>query len=138
MAKGKSFNIGGVKVLKEDILANDVVFPWESHPHGMKPWLFEVHLGGPWIVWASHEQYALDELADSGLLDGFMADENELKDLTDEEIDETYMRLGNASEPFAVNQNSRIRVIEFKDVPVELMVLWAEARGKGDRDLKDV
>lgn len=137
----KWFKINGTEVLKENILANDVTFPWEGHPHHMTAWLFGIPISnaiyGAYVVWASHEQDAMDELADSGLLDQYQVDEDELKKMTQDEIDNDFVALGNASEPFDL-QNGHIEKVKFATVPLELMCMWAEARGQGKKTLEDV
>lgn len=90
--------------------ADDVVNPaeyiptGEFNPHNMRPWLIGNEYGVLAIVYAHHEQDAMDEMADSGKLDGHRAEESELtQNEYGEDVDDcgTVMsRLGNAGEPF--------------------------------------
>ena len=63
--------------------------------------VFLVSFGyGYFLVAAYHEQDALDILADESMIDGFMMDESDYKEYSANGWDDSYILLGNASEPF--------------------------------------
>lgn len=82
------------------IRCNDVMLPADFdtasayNPHKVRLWVIGHSYGAVHAVFASHEQNALDELADCGAL-GFCQVADDLS------VDEdTVCRLGNAGEPF--------------------------------------
>jgi hypothetical protein len=93
--------------------ADDVVNPDEYianggfNPHHIRPWLIGNEFGVLGIVYASHEQDAMDELADAGKLDGHLV---KMEETTVGENGETLddcgaelTHLGNAGEPFNID-----------------------------------
>lgn len=86
--------------------ADDVVNPsdyiptGEFNPHNMRPWLIGNEYGVLGIVYAHHEQDALDEMVDNDKLDGHLLSDEDALERTDENGNEDFARLGNAGEPF--------------------------------------
>ncbi len=129
----------GLTVAKDKMYCNDVNFYWERHPHGMKPWIIYNELGALGLVWANHEQDAMDEAVDLGLLDSHLIKDKDLKDYLDKngEEDERVARLGNASEPFDQTYLG-LKQVNTKDFPPELIAAFAEARGARIDTLDDL
>jgi hypothetical protein len=116
----------------KDFLANDVIFPWETNPHKVHPFLVHSEGFGAMVVWASNLQDALDELVDQGMLDKFLVEEKDLADYGPEE--EGIARLGNAGEPFDIQLLDAIE-LSAEDFPVRLAVELADARAQGFKNL---
>ena len=76
----------------------------EFNPHGMRPWLFHDHGFVLCVLWASSLQDALDAAVDANKLDRFQIDPKNFGDYgdTEEEQWENMTCLGNASEPFDI------------------------------------
>ena len=63
--------------------------------------VFLVSFGyGYFLVAAYHEQDALDILVNENMVDNYMMDENDYLEYRENGWDDSYMLLGNASEPF--------------------------------------
>lgn len=83
----------------EKILLNNVILPRaidpESafNPHNVRLWVIGHEFGPLCAVWASHEQEALDEACNAGMLESLQVAEGDMDDSED------YTDLGNASEP---------------------------------------
>lgn len=113
--------------LEDDrILCNDVVLPFERHPHGVKLYVIGNEYGALGAVWASHDQDAFDELVNSGLGDGLLIEEKD--------ANEECAHLGNAGEP----ANLDYAWIQEADLSGDLKLCcrFAEARG-GSQDTLD-
>jgi hypothetical protein len=123
------------------VLANDVTFDGEFNPHKIGLFVISNEYGAVCAVWASNEQDALDEAVDNGLMDSFAVegpisfDEKEQADEDEDGI--TVTRLGNAGEPFYLD-NCAVSRVSQDDMPVGLMLAFAEARGEGADTLDDV
>lgn len=129
------YSFDDVTVKPERFLLNDVNWPWESHPHGMKAYLWHDGQGyNGAVVWASHDQDAIDELVDSDLLDIYLVDDKDVSDEAEERGE--YLRAGNASEPFAI-QESKLVPIDWKNAPPELIAAVAYGAGAGNGTLDD-
>lgn len=116
-----------IELTPERILANDVILPWERHPHGMKLWIIGNEFGALGAVWANHEQDAFDELIDSDLGGGLLIDEAD--------ADEETARLGNAGEPCDLT-HAWIQAVAFdQSRDCQLLCRFAEARGQGSKTL---
>ncbi len=121
-------NVPIVELEPERIRCNDIVFPWESHLHGMRLWVVGNEYGALGAVWAGNEQDALDELVDSGLGDGLLCDEAYVAELTEAEREEL-SHLGNAGE-WADLQHAWLAPVVFDKVKdFDLILAFAEARG---------
>ena len=105
----------------EKVLCNDVVLPWESHPHSMRLWVIGNEFGAVCAVWASHEQDALDAMVDEGLGDSFL--------ITDGTDTEDSALLGNAGEPADLDHCWMGEVDWDEKRDVRLLCRFAEARG---------
>lgn len=115
------------------ILCNDIVLPFERHPHNVRLFVVGNEFGALGAVWAGCEQDALDALVDAGLGDGLLVDENDLHD--DEREDCT--RLGNAGEAADLD-HAWLQVVQFDAArDCALLCRFAEARGAGASDLDD-
>ena len=57
-----------IELPDESILCNNIILPWEFNPHKVHLYAIGHEFGAVGAVWASHEQDALDELVDSGLV----------------------------------------------------------------------
>lgn len=114
------------KLEAERILTNDVILPWERHPHNMRMWVIWNELGSLCAVWASHEQDAFDEACDRGMLESMLVEDD--SELTEQERDE-YASLGNAGELHDL-QYAGIGVAEW-DFDRDRVVLCAMAQARG-------
>ncbi len=115
----------GIELEDERILCNDVRLPHDgANPHNVRLWVIGNEFGVLCAVWASHEQDALDEACNAGLLSGLACDEPENEDEQDE-----VTRLGNAGEPHDLTYAwiQTVRLDGAKDW--ELIARFAEARG---------
>jgi hypothetical protein len=126
----------------EEILTNDVTFPWEHHHHTTRLWIIGNEFGAIAAVWASCEQYALDEACDAGLTAGLSTSttEEELDAMTEEERDEweeTITRLGNAGEPHDLTY-LWMQEADLHETPVQTIAALAEARGAMASDLSEL
>lgn len=111
------------------ILTNDVIFDGEFNPHKIGLFVISNEYGFVCALWAGNEQDALDEAVDANLMDGFAIDETD--------VDENTVYLGNAGEPFCLD-NCGCRRVPQDDMPVALLLAFAEARGNGSDSLDDV
>ncbi len=123
----KFCNIDGneVECKDDEFKLNDVILPWEYNPHNVRPWVITSLCGVCGVVWASHEQDALDALCDEGLSLAF---------LVDEETEET-VGLGNASEPHDLTYCHIVAVRLDEKQDCRLIAKIAEGRGKAADDL---
>lgn len=110
-----------VELEPERILCNDIVLPWENHPHKVRLWVIGNEFGALGAVWADCEQDAFDELVDADLGQSLLVDEAD--------ADEECARLGNAGEPANLD-NAWIQNVHWdKTRDCELLCRFAEARG---------
>jgi hypothetical protein len=128
--------INGVGVLGKHFSLNDVIFPWESNPHKVRPWLLSVPISNALVfgcvAWGGTEQDAMDQMADDGFLDQFQVEEKEV------ENEDNVVRLGNASEPFDV-QAALLEALDIRGFPMELVAKCAEGRSaSGVHTLNDL
>lgn len=72
----------------------------EYNPHNVRAWLVYDEHGHLGVVLGSHEQEALDEAADSGVLDRLLMSDEDYQEYSSNGWDDSYIHLGNASEPF--------------------------------------
>jgi len=127
-----------VELAEEHVLCNDVHLPWEHHMRG-GPKLYVIgHEFGPLVaVWADHEQDAWGEAVNANMLDCLMVSVEDQAKASEEEQEEEWARLGNASEPFDLT-NAWIQPVAFcEDRDVRLLCRFAEARGSGAKTLDD-
>jgi hypothetical protein len=123
------------------VLTNDVTFDGEFNPHNVGLFIISNEYGAVCAVWASSEQDALDEAVDADLMESFAVegpisfDEKEQSDVDVDGV--TVTRLGNAGEPFYLD-NCGCHRIPQDDMPVALLIAFAEARGEGADNLDDV
>ena len=110
-----------IDIQDELILCNDVTLPWEYNPHNTRLWLIYNEYGPLGVIWANHEQDALDAIVDAGLGNSLLIEES---DATDDSP-----RLGNACEPANLDYCAitPIRLDPAKDC--RLLCHFAEARG---------
>lgn len=115
----------------EKIAVNNVILPkavdQESsyNPHNVRLWAIGHEFGALCAVWASHEQEALDEACDAGLLDCLMAED---QDQENEEL----TPLGNASELFDLT-HAWIGEVEFdaaRDIHLIVAIVRASENQK--------
>lgn len=132
------FTIKGFKnnyeIEGENIFANDVVFDHESGK--MDLFIFGHEFGAIGAVWAAHLQDAMDEAADKGILDCFLAKD---ADITEEnEANGTIERLGNHSTAYKLTDYFwHDRALSNNQQELELIVALAEARGAQADNLKN-
>jgi hypothetical protein len=124
----------------EEILTNDVTFPWERHITPL--WIIGNEFGPIAAVWARTEQDALDEACDAGLTAGLSTSttEEEIDAMTEEERDEweeTITRLGNAGEPHDLTY-LWMQEADLNETPVQTIAALAEARGLGLSNLSEL
>ncbi len=120
---------GDASIKRKAMLANYVVFPWEYNPNRIRPFLILSEFGPVALVWAEHEQDALDEAVDSNLMDGFQVSQEDY-DKASEDEREDWTPLGNAGEPFDLS-NVDIAELDASKFPPELVALFASAREGG-------
>jgi hypothetical protein len=111
--------------LEDDCIAlNNIVFAWETNPHGVRLWVIGNEYGALGAVWADCEQDALDELVDQNLGAGLAIEEKDADDET--------ALLGNAGEPHDLTY-AWIAEVDLTDTQkcFGLYMKLAEARGAG-------
>jgi hypothetical protein len=101
----------------------DFIPKGEFNPHNVRPWFIHTEGFPLAIVFASCEQDALDIAADEGKLDRFQVTEEDLADYGDEE--EGLARLGNASEPFDIEN---VGMLELPHVPFSFAAMFTAAQ----------
>lgn len=123
------------------VLTNDVVLDGEYNPHNVALWLVLNEYGTLAAVWAGNEQDALDLAVDEGLLDSCAVEGpvsfDEKEQGYFDEGGATVTLLGNAGEPFYLD-NVGMRRVPQSEMPVNLLIAFAEARGAGASTLEDV
>ena len=132
--KQKDFPFASVPTLVElegeKIVCNDVNLPQEIdasnsfNPHNVRAWVIGHEFGSICMIFASHEQDALDDAVDAGMLDCMMAEEQD-------HDDESLTPLGNASELFELT-HAWIGQVEFdaaRDIQLIVALVRASANG---------
>lgn len=96
----------------------------ESNPHNVRPWLLHDHGLTLAVVFADSLQNAIDEAVDAGKLDRYQVAAADLSDYgeTDEEQSERLSYLGNASEPFDIEN---LGYIELPNPPRSFVAQFA-------------
>lgn len=122
-----------IEIERERVLCNDVVLPWERHPHGMSLWVVCSPYGALGAVWAGYEQEALDALVDAGLGDALLVSEAD-QAAADEDEREEWAHPGNAGEPCDLT-DIYVRRVDLAKLPPETLCAFAEARGEGAETL---
>ena len=112
----------------ENILANDVIFPWELNPHNVRLFLIGDEFGPICAIWASCLQDALDEMVDANLGDRFLINEEDIKDYEKDDLMDSITYLGNTSEP-ADLEELWTEEIDLGEQTIPLLCKFAEARG---------
>ena len=122
---------GSSELDDENILINDVTFPWEFNPHKVRLWVIG-HEHGPIVaVWASNEQDAFDQMLDEGY-EHFLVEDPE-----DDPEGVKYSYLGNAGEPCNLDY-AWIEEVELDPArDITLIVQLAEARHIYSKSLGD-
>ena len=116
------------------IRCNDVMLPAAFdassayNPQKIRLWVVGHVFGAVHAVFASHEQNALDELANCGALD-FCQVADGLSE--NEENDDTFCRLGNAGEPFDLSDFWMGEVVFEAARDIKLIVALARASEAG-------
>jgi hypothetical protein len=91
----------GMRFTDEDVVdAGSFIPNGEYNPHNVRPWAVEFMGTIIAVVFASHEQDALDAAVDGGKMDGHMISNEDMAELERVGQDEDVTRLGNAGEPF--------------------------------------
>jgi len=72
----------------------------EYNPHNVRAWSVYSEHGEHGIVTGEHEQEALDNAVDEGLLDGLLMSPEDYAEYEANGWDDSYICLGSASEPF--------------------------------------
>lgn len=122
----------------ERVLANDVSFPWEGHPHNMRLFLIGNEYGALAAVWADCDQDAFDEACDADLLAGLSCSDEDAEAHARGDTPEDVTLLGNAGEPFNLD-HAWIRPVALDlEKDGRLLVAFAEARGAGYKTLEEV
>ncbi len=105
----------GIKFTDADIVEPDDYIPdGEYNPHGVRPWLLHDHGTALCVVFASNLQDAFDTAVDAGKLDHLMIAESEYDDYGVNSDEPTCDFLGNASEPFDIDD---VRAVELPNPP---------------------
>jgi hypothetical protein len=132
---------GPIEVDTDRMLCNDVIFADEYNPNRVRPWVIGNQFGPLCLVWAGHEQDALDAACDAGMLDGLALEPDNVAERSRDECEGDHpgtgeccpyppsgvMLLGNASEPFDVDY---AWLAEVALTPLQERY-FAEARGAG-------
>ncbi len=127
-------NVPMVELEDDKILLNNVIFPWEFNPHGVRLWVIGNEFGPIGAVWADCEQDAMDELVDQNLGDCFLVPEEELAKMNDDEKEEL-AHLGNAGEAADLQHAWMAEVLFNGQRDFRLMMAMAEGRGSCDETL---
>lgn len=127
-----------VELENNRILGNDIRFPWERHSYNMRLWVIGNEYGALGAVWATNEQDALDLLVDSNLGDGLLMDEGRVKELSEDELEETITRLGNAGEAADLEHCWMGEVLFDKIRDFDVILKFAELRGTAGETLDDL
>jgi hypothetical protein len=92
----------------------------DFNPHNVRPWLIHNEFGTLAIVYASHEQDALDVAVDAGKMDSQQVSEEDLAGMSEEEREEL-LTAGNASEYFHQDYLGMIELpnAQYGAVPIE-------------------
>lgn len=125
-----------VEIEPDRVLANDVVLPWESHPHKMRLWAIGNEFGPVCAAWASCEQDALDGMVDNDLGNSFLVSDPDDESISDGER-EDWAYLGNASEPCDLTY-AWIQPVDLAKCEPRILCAFAEARGSGADLLSEV
>ncbi len=119
-------DFGVFELDEKDILVNeDPVLPGEWRGHNTRLWVIGHEYGPIVALWATCEQYALDEMLDKGY-EHFLVDEPE-----DDPDRDLYTYLGNASEACDLSYAWIHPVKLEKERDFTLCLAFAEARGAG-------
>ena len=117
-----------VEVESERVLCNNVILPWEFNPHAVRLWAISNELGVLGVVWASHEQEALDVLVDENLGDSLI--------IAEEDRTEDDAHAGNAGEPVNLD-NVWIQQVDLNpEKNCRLLCDFARAEGAGETNLE--
>jgi hypothetical protein len=120
--------------MDDAVLCNDVTFADERHPYNVRAFVIGNEYGALCLVWAAHDQEALDVACDEGLIDGLSLDAETVKEREEKYDGEGVMRLGNASEPF---DSEHAWIDEITLTPAQDR-RFAEARGAAVAKLSDL
>jgi hypothetical protein len=120
----KSFEVAsGITITDDDLVDFDnFIAAGEYNPHNVHPFVIHDHGFVLAVIFESNMQDALDAAVDANKMDRYLINDDDLKDYTDEE-GITY--LGNASEPFDI-QN--VEVIELTNPPRSFVALLEAAK----------
>lgn len=128
-----------VELKDEDIYCNDVILPGEFNPNKVRLFVISHQFGPIAAVWSA-EHELLDTACDLGLMDGFSSEDEhkEHEAIHTAECMENCPHdscecalLGNASEPFNIDDCFIQRVDLEPSKHWKLLVAFAEARGAG-------
>lgn len=124
-----------VELEAENILTNDVIFPWELNTNKVNLYVVGNEFGAIGAAWANNEGDVLDELCDAGLLECFLVSDEEIEECKLNDEDEDWAHLGCNNHP-ANLINMWIQTVKL-DGPRdwELIAKLAEARGAGTENL---
>lgn len=118
-----------VQIEPDRVLSNDVVLPWETHPHRIRLWCIGNEFGPVCAVWAACEQDALDEMVDSNLGNSFLVPNPNEETISEDEREE-WAYLGNASEPCNLSY-CWMQPVDLAKCSPRILCAFAEARGAG-------
>lgn len=106
---------GELEFNKADVVNPDDYIPNGGfNPHHVRPFLIHNEYGVLCVVYASHEQDALDEAVDANRLDSCLVSDADYKEAEDEGHADEFARLGNDGEPFDLTY---IGLIELPNAP---------------------
>lgn len=146
-----------IEINTDVMLCNDIVFPGEYNPNKVGLWLVNVCVsngGGPSFLAWGHDHDILDVLVDNDMFDICLIEDKDLGDRVEHEqtcdgstanwdglpccnYSENFARLGNAGEPFDID-NVSMEEINLDKQSVLLIRLFAEARGAQVKLLSDL
>lgn len=121
-----------VELEPEQVLCNDIIFPWEGHPHSMRAFVIGHEFGAVALVWAPHDSEAFDVACDAGLIECLMIP---VEDVTEADHD-CHAALGNAGELHNLD-NAWIQEVDLLACAPAFACQLAEARGAGWETLSE-
>jgi len=119
----------GIKFSDEDVVNFDAFIPeGEFNPHNVHPWVLHDHGFVVAVVFAGNLQDALDKAVDANKMDRFLIKEKDFGDYPD---DQGVTTLGNAGEPFDIENLDYIELTNPAPATfVELLQLAATREAK--------
>lgn len=119
-----------------DVLTNDVIFPWEYNPNHVYLYAIGNEFGAVCACWGSAHDI-LDVATDLGMMGSFASDDEHFGEHVkpdDENWECGCAFLGNASEPHNIDY-CWIQRVDVSKLDAQTLCKFAEARGQGATSL---